>query len=218
MHSTPVTDFVPLNNTCLEPSFTAFAGTRRVATGGLAAVAQALGPWHGTVERLLVFDDRTGAPVDVPPPPSQPQALAAWLSALQPVAAVHQEDSVEPVADRRRGVGRPRLGVVAREITLLPRHWDWLATQPGGASAALRRLVDAARQTHAERDARRLARDRAYRFMSGIASHLPGFEDAARALFADDAAAFDGCVDSWAADVRAHLRWLARDAFDQARP
>ncbi|HMT15841.1 MAG TPA: DUF2239 family protein, partial [Ottowia sp.] len=109
--------------------------------------------------------------------------------------------------------GRPRLGVVAREVTLLPRHWDWLAAQPGGASAALRRLVEDARKVHAERDRERAAKERSYRFMSAIAGHLPGFEEASRALFADSAAAFDSRVADWPADVRAYLRWLARDAF-----
>ena len=197
------------------PSFTAFAGMQRVASGSLQAVAQALAPWHGRPDTLLLFDDRSGAPVDVPPPPGNAAALGQWLQALQPNAVQDQAPSTDE-APARRGVGRPRLGVVAREVTLLPRHWDWLAAQPGGASAALRRLVDAARQQGAERDTRRLARERAYRFMSGIASHLPEFEEAARALFAADPGAFDARIDAWPPDVRAHLRWLARDAFEAA--
>ncbi|QTD46261.1 DUF2239 family protein [Ottowia testudinis] len=204
-------------------SFTAFADSRRVVTGDLSAVAEALKPLHAGAERLLVFDDSTGAPVDAPPPPEQAGALSAWLSALQagaPPASAQAAEGGEVAesgaAARRPGVGRPRLGVVSREVTLLPRHWAWLSAQPGGASAALRRLVDEARQQHAARDVRRLARERAYRFMSGIASHLPRFEEASRALFAGDARAFDTHIDAWPPDVRAHLRWLARDAFDMA--
>ena len=105
------------------------------------------------------------------------------------------------------------MGVVAREVTLLPRHWAWLAQQPGGASAALRRLVEEARRTHADRDGWRQAKERAYRFMSAIAGGFEGFEEASRALFAHDAEAFARCIADWPADVQAHLAWLARDAF-----
>src|SRR5690606_12423988 len=94
-----------------------------------------------------------------------------------------------------------------------PRHWDWLALQRGGASAALRRLVDEARQRHAARDTQRLAQERAYRCMSALAGGLPGFEEASRALFAADAEAFARHAASWPADVQSHLRWLAREAF-----
>jgi hypothetical protein len=110
-------------------------------------------------------------------------------------------------------VGRPKLGVVAREVTLLPRHWEWLATQRGGASAALRRLGEEARKTHAEQDAHRQAKERAYRFMSAIGGGLPGFEEASRALFAHDGEAFAERIREWPADVQAYLGWLARGAF-----
>jgi hypothetical protein len=92
--------------------------------------------------------------------------------------------------------------VVAREVTLLPRHWDWLAAQPGGASVALRKLVEEARRGSADADRRRAARDAAYRFMSAMAGDLPGFEEAARALFADDRQRFDDVVAAWPADIR----------------
>lgn len=147
---------------------------------------------------LWVFDDTTGAPVDAPPLPEHAARLPAAAAPVAPPPAA----------------GRPRLGVVAREVTLLPRHWEWLAAQPGGASAALRRLVDDSRKQYAERDQQRAAKERSYRFMSAIAGHLPGFEEASRALFADSAAAFDARIADWPADVRAHLRWLARDAFE----
>jgi hypothetical protein len=107
---------------------------------------------------------------------------------------------------------------VAREVTLLPRHWEWLAQQPGGASAALRRLVEDARRTHAGRDSWRQAKERAYRFMSAIAGGFAGFEDASRALFAQDADAFARCIAAWPPDVQAHLAWLARDAFAPEAP
>ncbi|MCY1551132.1 hypothetical protein D9M68_874420 [compost metagenome] len=105
------------------------------------------------------------------------------------------------------------MGVVAREVTLLPRHWAWLAQQRGGASAALRRLVEEARRSQGEQDVTRLAKERVYRFMSAIGGGLPGFEEASRALFAQDAGAFAQRTAHWPADVRDHIAWLARDAF-----
>jgi len=112
-----------------------------------------------------------------------------------------------------RGRGRPRLGVVAREVTLLPRHWDWLGTQPGGASAAVRRLVDSARQSSVDKDRIRTAKESAYRFISAMAGNEQGFEEATRALFAGDETRFAAMSDSWPRDVRDHARALARQAF-----
>lgn len=174
---------------------TAFLGHRRVAFGPGDEVARTLATLDLSGGGLLVFDDATGEQRDYP---FAPQAAAAGPAASASAAP---------------GVGRPRLGVVAREVTLLPRHWAWLAQQPGGASAALRRLVDEARRSHAERDSRRAATERAYRFMSAIAGALPGFEEATRALFAHDGEAFARRIESWPPDVRAHAAWLARDAF-----
>lgn len=181
-----------------RPRCTAFLGMRRVTFGTCDEVARALATIDLSAGGLLVFDDASGAQIDFPWP-------AACADKSAPEAACDQ--AAAPA------VGRPRLGVVAREVTLLPRHWAWLAQQPGGASAALRRLVDEARRTHATRDARRQAAERAYRFMSAIAGGLPGFEEAARALFAHDSAGLDRCVADWPPDVRAHLAFLARDAF-----
>jgi hypothetical protein len=149
----------------------------------------------------MVFDDASGALVDHP----WPQGTATAPPAAAP------DEPVPAVAPP--SVGRPRMGVVAREVTLLPRHWDWLAQQRGGASAALRRLVDEARRSQGEHDVQRMAKERAYRFMSAIAGELPGFEEASRTLFAQDAAAFDRSTVHWPVDVRSHLAWLARDAF-----
>ncbi|QHE87862.1 DUF2239 family protein [Hydrogenophaga sp. BPS33] len=186
--------------TSTDPSCTAFLGARRVAFGSYAAVAQALSSLglSGGGE-LLVFDDATGAQVDHPWPPGYPATPSA--AAAEPVAAAAPQ------------VGRPRMGVVAREVTLLPRHWEWLAQQPGGASAALRRLVEEARRTHAERDGWRQAKERAYRFMSAIAGGFAGFEEASRALFGQDAEAFARSIADWPPDVQSHLAWLARNAF-----
>lgn len=175
-----------------------------MASGSLSDVAQTLAALGSQSESILVFDDVTGGLIDTPPSPEQAAKLASKASSASP--------SATPVP--APGVGRPRLGVVAREVTLLPRHWQWLSAQPGGASAALRRLVDEARRTHAGRDAQRAAAERAYRFMSAIAGHEPGFEDASRALFAQDGAKFASRIEAWPHDVRIHLERLAQGAFE----
>jgi hypothetical protein len=103
--------------------------------------------------------------------------------------------------------------VVAREVTLLPRHWEWLAQQSGGASVALRRLVDEARRSGEGRDSMRQAQEAGYRFMSVMAGNKPHYEDAIRALFAGDAARFEKSIAEWPADVRRHASRLAEAAF-----
>lgn len=162
--------------------FVAFEGTRRVAEGGWNDVSRMA--WRaleaGAVEPVLVFDGATGRVADLDP---RDRAIA-----------------VETVEPARRG--RPKLGVVAREVTLLPRHWDWLAQQPGGASVALRRLVEAARKDSAGADEKRAGREAAYRFMQAMAGDLAGFEDASRALFAEDVADLMQRMAPWPKDVR----------------
>ena len=183
---------------------TAFAGHRRLASGSLLEVALAVK--RAVADRsagpLLVFDDATGRGVDVDVR-GTPEELAVRLSPSLPPS------EAEGTPAGPRGRGRPRLGVVAREVTLLPRHWEWLSTQPGGASVALRRLVEDARRAGAGQDRARQARDAAYRFMHAMAGDLPGFEEAARALFASDRARFAGLVAGWPPDVREHATLLA---------
>src|SRR5689334_10793300 len=155
---------------------TGFAGTRRIASGPLAEVAVAARKAldAGGQEPILIFDDQTahGVAVDLR---GTPEDVAARLGGVRgrggSAAASPDRETLTP-----RGRGRPKLGVVAREVTLLPRHWEWLASQPGGASATVRRLVDAARQTSADRDRSRAAKEVAYRFMSAMAGNEPGFE------------------------------------------
>src|SRR5579872_2776636 len=156
---------------------TAFLGTRLIASGELKQVAiQAKKAMdEGGQEAPLIFDDLTAEPIEID-----------FRGTARDVAARLTSLPVEPDHETPRGPGRPRLGVVAREVTLLPRHWDWLNSQPGGASVALRKLVEEARRTSGSRDRVRDAQEAAYSFMSAIAGNLPAFEEAARALFAYD--------------------------------
>jgi uncharacterized protein len=188
---------------------TAFAGTRRVASGSLEQVAVKAKEIidRGESAPLLIFDDGTSQPIEV----DFRGTAADVLSRLARMESTETESV--PEADGPRGPGRPKLGVVAREITLLPRHWDWLNAQPGGASVALRKLVEAARRANEGKDRTRQAQEAAYRFMSAMAGNEPGFEEAARALFANDQRRFDRMTESWPVDVRSHARKLASSAF-----
>jgi uncharacterized protein len=178
-------------------TLTAFADFKRIAAGSPAEVAAELRRRADT-EPVFVFDDATGEPLDLD--------LRAGTPATPAPTA-------EPGT---RAVGRPRLGVVPREVTLLPRHWDWLNSQPGGASVALRKLVEDARRVNADRDVVRGAREATYRFMSAIAGHLPGFEEGARALFAGQRERFESLVAAWPDDVRSHLHKLSAAAWSEA--
>lgn len=171
------------------PTLIAFLAQRRVARGSRDEVLASLRAQEGGAG-AVVFDADTGERVELDLRP-------------HPETATSAEDAPA------RGVGRPKLGVVAREVTLLPRHWDWLSRQPGGASVALRRLIDEARRTYAERDQVRAAREAAYRVMSVLGSELPGFEEASRSLFAGERARFHSYVSDWPADIADYVRALA---------
>lgn len=191
-------------NAIYTSRYTAFAGDRLLACGAYADIAQALASLDEQEQPVLVFDDATGAPVDAPPRPEH-----AALLARMGVDGAGASDPANSRAAPRPSPGRPRLGVVAREVTLLPRHWDWLSAQPGGASAALRRLVDQARKAGESADDRRRAIERCYKFMNAIAGHRPGFEEATRALFAGERERFETLIAAWPTDVAAHARRLA---------
>ncbi|MBR8225322.1 DUF2239 family protein [Burkholderia ambifaria] len=193
----------------LLPSYSAFDGHRRLVSGPLATVALAVRQAAGdaTPGTILIFDDATGRAIDLDLRGTADEIRARYAAAPADASAPAGEPTGE---GEPRGRGRPKLGVVSREVTLLPRHWDWLAAQPGGASVALRKLVEDARRTHAAADRRRDAQARAYHFMSAIAGDLPGFEEAARALYANDLARLAELIAGWPDDVRDHALALAR--------
>ena len=190
--------------------YTSFAGHRCIAAGPLLgnvlAVRSALAdPVEGPV---LVFNDATGRVVDVDTRGSEAD-IATRLAALAPTAPTPRTEPELVETAEPRGRGRPRMGVVPREVTLLPRHWEWLAAQPGGASVALRKLVDEARRNHATKDRQREAQERAYNFMSALAGNLPGFEEATRALFASDGPRLSEVTAAWPPDVRTYALKLS---------
>lgn len=129
---------------------------------------------------LLAFEDETGRQIDLD------------LRAVTEAAP--------------RGRGRPALGVEAKEVTLLPRHWEWLSRQRGGASATLRKLVEEALRKGASPSDRH---DAAYRFLSVMAGDLPKFEDAVRELYAGNRVGYDHFSHDWPSGIRDHGRKLA---------
>jgi hypothetical protein len=177
--------------------FTAFIGSRRLASGPLDQVALAAKKAldRGTQHAVLIYNDATGRAIDIDSRGSDGEILARLARPAPPCAP--------------RGPGRPKLGVVAREVTLLPRHWQWLSSQPGGASVAIRKLVETARRTNQEADRDRQKLEAAYHFMSAMAGNLPNFEEASRALFANDRRSFTDLMADWPADVRDHAAALA---------
>ncbi|RYZ11988.1 MAG: DUF2239 family protein [Comamonadaceae bacterium] len=199
----------PPDDSAPGPLLSAFAGFRCIDRGARDLLLSRLRALDPPPEPLVrVFDDATGSRLDFD---LRPQAAGAEDAAGESVSGAGRGALAAP-----RAVGRPKLGVVAREVTLLPRHWDWLARQPGGASVALRKLVEEARRTHEGRDVVRAAREACYRFMTEIAGDLPGFEEAARALFAGERERFETHVSAWPEDVRSYLARLAASAWSAA--
>ena len=185
----------------------AFEDNRRVASGPLADVALAVRKHVGkaTHEDIQVFDGASGKTLHLDLAGSDKDIRARY--AVTPVATFTTPEDAAP--DAPRGPGRPRLGVVPREVTLLPRHWDWLNAQPGGASVALRKLVEDARKTHEKSDNLRARQEAAYRFLTAMAGDWRHYEESTRALFAGDAVRFAELTEAWPTDVRDHARHLA---------
>ncbi|MCX2562251.1 DUF2239 family protein [Acetobacter farinalis] len=197
----------------LSTPCTAFSGNRRIAKGELVEVALAIKAAE-TEEPVLTFNDMNGAVIDLDLRGTTAEIITRLTKEGERrtlAAAPHTEEGPESTRPR----GRPRLGVVAREVTLLPRHWEWLAAQPGGASQALRRLVEKARHADNGQTETKAARERTYRFLSALAGDLPGFENVIRALFAGEEDVFAHRMETWPEDIKAHAQELLHPSFQQ---
>jgi hypothetical protein len=211
----------------------AFQGSACIATGELKTVALVAknaidaASLTGNLSPVLIFNDATSDVIELDWRGTVAEFMAKFKAAalLQDYQASQNPPQrtlpPETVQDTpstddaiARGRGRPKLGVVAREVTLLPRHWEWLATQTGGASVALRKLVEMARKESELKDRIRHASAVTYKFMSTMAGHEPGFEEASRALFAKNRALFEEITKNWPADVNIHLQKLSLKAFE----
>lgn len=179
-----------------ELSYVAFSKTRVLAEGALSEVLPALFRVRkkDASEIVLVFENETGRAVD--------------FDLRKPMDRILEEHGV----GAPKGPGRPKLGVTSREVTLLPRHWDWLERQPSGASAALRRLVEAAIKHEPGKERARRTRAALSSILSAIAGNRPNYEEACRALFAGEDERFDALVDRWPRDIRAYASRRLREA------
>ncbi len=181
-------------------TYTAFAGDACIASGELTAMLLGVKACldGGENRPVLVFEDQTGMQIDFNLRGTAEEVLANITMHPHFVSA-------DTASARKEGPGRPKLGVVGREVSLLPRHWEWLNQQPSGASAAIRRLVDEARKRNAGKDGALQARDAAAKFMWTMAGNRPGFEEASRALYARDRERFDALTAAWPKDIREYL-------------
>jgi hypothetical protein len=180
-----------------ETRVTGFDGSRRLASGALRDIVPILQAAAAGGGAVLIFADQTGQQVDL-----------------------DLRGSIEDVLARlpSRRPGRPKLGVVAREVTLLARHWDFLSRQPGGASVTLRKLVEAAQRAAVDAPQAEQARETAYHFMTAIAGDFPGYEEAIRSLFAGDRDGFTSRIEAWPTDIRDHAAALAAPGLTAAEP
>lgn len=171
--------------------FSAFSGTEHFFEGTLPDVTDAIRKRLAILpdSQILVFSQATGLQTDI------------YLD----LPAKRFDETVSPTTVP----GRTKLGVVGREVTLLPRHWEWLNSQSGGASVALRKLVEIAMRENVEKDEIRHRHEAAYRFMTALAGDLPGYEEALRCLFANDRRGLEERITGWPADVKRFALQLA---------
>jgi len=192
---------IPSSQESQAPTYTAFEGHRLIASGGLIEVAAKVkaAADRGEGKPILVFDDLTGELLEV-------DLRGTVAEVVQRLTRADKGGATE--GPQKHGPGRPRLGVIPREVTLLPGQWDWLDGQPGGASAALRRLVYEAKRSGRGKDRARQSQDAVYHFMTAMAGDFPGFEEALRAFYRRDHQRFGSIVESWPKDVRKHVEKL----------
>lgn len=194
--------------------YTAFAGDKLLCNGTKQSVASEIKALtDDDLKSVLIFDDSTGQQIDFDLrdfAPDKPDSITSATYSGQKSDSGRGENSLEKPS---KGPGRPKLGVVSREVTLLPRHWDWLNAQSGGASVALRKLVDAARRDNKDLDRARRAKESCYKFLSAMAGNNPGYEEAMRALFAGARERFDELIGTWPVDVQSYARKLGAEAF-----
>ncbi|HEX3775864.1 MAG TPA: DUF2239 family protein [Polyangiaceae bacterium] len=171
-------------------TYSAFVGERQIAAGDLRSLLGAVKAHLDKARdpRVLIFEDQTGQQLDFDFSGSIAEVLERAI----------------PAVPERAGPGRPKLGVVSREVSLLPRHWEWLENEAQGISATLRRLVDEAKKKHPGEQQARKTREAVNRFLTAMAGNLENYEEATRALFARDDARFAELIRGWPRDIRRH--------------
>lgn len=182
---------------------TAFADNKRIASGNVIDVALSVQKHlkENKKAQVFIFDDLTSSPVELD--------LRGTADDIR-----KRFQSLTEANEKKAGPGRPKLGVISKEVTLLPQHWEWLALQPGGASVTLRKLIEEAKKKSVTQDRVRQAQEATYRFMNVMAGDLAHFEDALRALYAKDSKTFEKLMADWPRDIRQHAKAISRRAFE----
>jgi len=175
-------------------TYTAFTGTKKLIEGTKSQVSLEIRTHlkKKPEAAILIFEDQTGKQVDF-----------------------DLREAGEEKEEPKTGPGRPKLGVITREVGLLPRHWEWLSAQPGGASITLRKLVEEARKKNQSKDQERLAQEATHRFMTAMAGDLPGYEEVLRAFYAKREEQFLERIADWPKDVREYTLKLANSVPDE---
>ncbi|QPB79525.1 DUF2239 family protein [Proteus sp. GOKU] len=192
----------------MKATLTAFCQQQRIAQGELEQLIIKIKSLPSTNEPIFVFNDKTGARLEFNFDTTVPNIIETSLK-VYPELNGEQADIAEETTVTNKSRGRPKLGVTAKEITLLPRQWAWLATQPGGASATIRRLVDEAKKLSMADDLKRNRLTAAYKFLNEVAGNLPDYEASLRALFADDQTLFLNITKDWPNDIQQYANQLA---------
>jgi hypothetical protein len=188
-----------------QETYTAFEGTTRLFRGTIEQVVLQIKERLGRAENssVLIFSDNTGKTMDF-------NFQGKVKDVLKRLEIYVSKQNCGPVA----GPGRPKLGVISREVSLLPRHWEWLANQSGGASATIRKLIEDAKKRSSAHTSIKHVQERVYRFMSVIAGDMTGYEEALRALYKADRKNFLLHMRDWPTDVRTHVVEMAKPIFE----
>ena len=192
-----------------QSTYTVFDGPKLILQGSLSDVIVRVKKRMGKIENssFLICNDSNGQTLDFNFQGSEKDVLKRLETFVSPQPAISKNKETV-------GPGRPKLGVVAREVSLLPRHWEWLALQEGGASVTIRKLVDEAKKKFAEGSSVKQAQERVYKFMSVMAGDLEGYEEALRALYKKDAKKFALEIQAWPEDIKKHTVDLSKAAFE----
>jgi hypothetical protein len=189
-----------------EFTYTAFGNGKLIVHGGLDDVVTKIKRWYDKYSNgtLLVFNDFTGKTMEFDLRGSEKEVLQKIEMFLpQEIVVV----SARP--------GRPKLGVVTREVSLLPQHWEWLASQPEGASAALRKLVEGAKKNLVMKESVKQVQERAYKIMSILAGDLPQYEEALRSLYRRNEENFKQHIASWSPDIKDYVMKTVEPVFSE---
>lgn len=188
----------------VDRQYTAFADSKKVARGDAIEVATKVKNIlkNDPKTQVLIFDNLTSNQIEID-----------FRGTPENVIRRLEELFLEADITKKSGPGRPKLGVTAKEVTLLPDHWEWLARQPGGASVTLRRLVEEAKKKNHTKDLLRQAQEATHKFMTAMAGDLPQYEEALRALYAGEAKKFEKMIAEWPKDIREHVWGLAERAL-----